>query len=94
MQSKRRALLDTQYRVAFNEPEECPNRSHLNPGNYAIPGAVQEQVYHGRKFDTDADGRAGVARTATALRWRYVALVVVPWCWALSSSSASVTALR
>ena len=56
--------------ITFIEPDMWPpNSPDLNPVDYAIWGALQERVYHGKKFENveqfEAGDRAGVARTVT-----------------------------
>jgi len=54
--------------VTFIEPDMWPpNSPDLNPFDYAIWGALQERLYHGRKFDNGEQ-----LKQAIVLEWHAV----------------------
>ena len=53
-------------KIDFIEPDMWPpNIPDLNPVNYAVWGALQQRVYHGRKFNTVEQ-----VKRATTTEWK------------------------
>ena len=56
-----------------------PNSLVLNPVNYAIWGALQERVYHGRKFDNVEQLKQAILLEWRALSQRFIDGSISQW---------------
>jgi len=59
--------------VTFVEPDMWPSNSpDLNPVDYAIWGALQERLYHGRKFENVEQLKQVIVLECRALSQRFI----------------------
>jgi len=62
-----------------------PNSLDLNPVDYAVWGAVQQQVYHNRKFTTVDQLKQAIVEELNKLSQRFIDRSIDEWCHCLTN---------